>query len=938
METVDQFEESAPLDAPGVASEDLGDMGQGVGGAAGAVFSADMTERERTEESLSDALACARKVLEVSPVGVAVYDGSGRCIEANEAGARILGTTREWLLQKDFRQIASWKESGLLDAAEVALASGATQERQVYLVSTFGKGVWLACVLTSFRSDGQQNLLVMFHDLTEYKRAEEALRQREQELNTLIENLPCGVFVKDRAGRYTKVNHVYATMGHLRAADLLGKTVYDLVSKEIADRWQAEDDELLSSGQAQAFEQHWPWGVSAEVRKVPLRDASGTVVGLLGTALDITGRKEAEAALQSERDFNASLVNTARVIMLVLDTEGRIISYNPYMEELTGYKLEQVRGRDWFSTFLPERDRERIRTVFLGAVAGSHVHGNVNAIVTADGRECEVEWRSDTLRDGDGRITGVLAIGQDVTEQRGAGQALAQEQSLVNTVLETIPDHIYFKDLEGRFLRINRSLAEYFGLNDPSQAIGKTDYDFFGPEHAGQAYVDEQEVMHSGQPEVAQEEKEVWPDGRETWVSTTKIALRDGRGQVIGTFGISRDITERKRLEAQFLQAQKMESVGRLAGGVAHDFNNLLTVINLNTTFAHQDLPREHPVQEYLGDVLKAADSAANLTRQLLAFSRRQIIEPKVLDLNALIKNTQKMLHRLIGEDIEVVKLASPDLGLVEADVGQIEQVLLNLAVNARDAMPQGGKLTIKTANATLDGGYVRQHLGAVAGQYVMFSVSDTGTGMSDEIKRHLFEPFFSTKDVGKGTGLGLATVYGIVKQHHGYIWVDSEPGEGATFTVYLPRIERVVERTPESETVGDTLQGGETILMVDDDLAVRAVMARMLSQLGYNVLLAANGLEGLRTAQKHRGKIDLLLTDVVMPQMGGKPLADAFRSLQPDAAVLYITGYTDDAIVDHGVLNPGVVLLQKPFTAGVLARKVREVLNRQRVTAGRGG
>jgi signal transduction histidine kinase len=428
-------------------------------------------------------------------------------------------------------------------------------------------------------------------------------------------------------------------------------------------------------------------------------------------------------------------------------------------------------------------------------------------------------------------------------------------------------------------------------------------------------------------PTFSVEKRYICKDGSLTWANVTVSLVRTPTGEPDYFISIVEDISERKRLEDQLRQAQRMETVGRLAGGVAHDFNNLLTAISGYSAFALESLPPSDPVRADIEQVVKAADRAAGLTRQLLAFSRRQIIEMRVISLNDLVLDMDKMLRRLIGEDIELATIPGDDLASARADPGQLEQVLVNLVVNARDAMPGGGTLTIETANVSLDEGYARLHPGLESGDYVMLAVTDTGTGMTDEVKSHLFEPFFTTKGVGKGTGLGLSTVYGIVKQHGGYTYVYSELGKGSTFKVYLPAVEAEAEGLSRRDAEGYLPKGSETVLVVEDEATVRGFIVRTLAELGYKPLEAINGEEALRVAREHHGPIHLLLTDVVMPQMGGKELGAQMRVERPDIRVLFASGYTDSTIVHDGILDKGLAFLQKPFTTATLARKVREVL-----------
>ena len=388
---------------------------------------------------------------------------------------------------------------------------------------------------------------------------------------------------------------------------------------------------------------------------------------------------------------------------------------------------------------------------------------------------------------------------------------------------------------------------------------------------------------------------------------------------------------EKKKLEAQLRQAQKMEAVGTLAGGVAHDFNNLLTAIICNTQLVLMDAGKDESLRKKIEEIEKAGEKAASLTRQLLAFSRKQMIKPEVLDLNEEINETEKMLKRTIGEDIEFQTVLEPELWKVYADFGQIDQVIVNMVVNARDAMPQGGKLIIETANADLDKNYFREHaIEEAPGPYVILAVSDTGSGMDKETQKHIFEPFFTTKEVGKGSGLGLSTVYGIVKQNNGFIWVYSEPGQGTTFKVYLPKVKGVAEPEEKEQTPVDDVSGSETVLIVEDDDGLRKLAQEVLQSYGYRILAAENGEEALMVGKEHEGPIHLLLTDVVMPKMGGKEAADRLQPLYPQMKVIYMSGYTDNAIIHHGVLAPGLNFFQKPFSAEGLARKVREVLDKR--------
>jgi PAS domain S-box-containing protein len=514
-----------------------------------------------------------------------------------------------------------------------------------------------------------------------------------------------------------------------------------------------------------------------------------------------------------------------------------------------------------------------------------------------------------------------------IGELAQAAALLRESEERYRLITDHTSDLIGVYDQEGRVLYASPSHRQWLG-REPSELLGMNGHDLIHPDDAEVMARLPQDLAAQGEARVTF--RCAHADGTWRWLEASIVlASPEAEGY---TISVARDVTRRKQLEAQLLHAQRMESIGRLAGGVAHDFNNLLTAISGYAELALAGLPAQHPIAADLTEIHKAAERATQLTSQLLAFARRQIMEPRVLSLNDLILETERLLRRLIGEDVELTTLPAPELWPVKVDPGQIEQVLVNLAVNARDAMPSGGRLTIETQNVVLDAAYARSHASVVPGPYVLLAISDTGAGMPPEVQAHAFEPFYTTKETGKGTGLGLATCYGIVKQHGGNIWVSSEPGQGATFTIYLPRADTLAE--PPAHTTGPASApgGSETVLLVEDNTAVRELAARVLRAQGYTVLEAAHGGDALRVAQGYTGDLQLLLTDAVMPEMGGRALAGQLMARYPNLRVLYISGYTDEAILRHGELNSGVALLQKPFTPAALARKVRDVLDAPRV------
>ena len=546
------------------------------------------------------------------------------------------------------------------------------------------------------------------------------------------------------------------------------------------------------------------------------------------------------------------------------------------------------------------------------------------------GSLCAVYREDHAPTDDDRDLLGAIAAAIGVEEGRHrATEALRESKETIQALIEGSPLAIVTFDPEGRITSWNPAAERMFGWN-ATEAIGR--FHPIVPENKRDEFLRFRDRAMRGEVFTDVEVTRRRKDGSPVDISFSTAPLTDSKGRITGIMSIISDVTHERRMEEQLRRAQKMEVVGRLAGGIAHDFNNLLTAVTGYSELLLSRVGESDPaLRRDLEEIKKAGDRAASLTQQLLAFSRRQVLQPRVLDLNAAIADTEKMLRPLVGEDIELVTVLDPGLWRVKADPGQIDQVLTNLVVNARDAMPGGGRITIGTSNAVVGEMEVPRYVPAPPGPYVMLSVSDTGCGMDEEIRSHLFEPFFTTKEVGKGTGLGLSTVYGIVKQSGGYIWARSRPGLGSTFRICLPRVDEALPAAAAAGTEEGRVfppGGRETVLLVEDEPMVRELVREILAGKGYPVLEASNGTEAILLCDGHPGPVHLLLTDVVMPGMSGKELARRLVKSRPEMKVIFMSGYAEEVIADQGVLDAGTAFIKKPFSPGVLARKIREVLD----------
>ncbi len=607
---------------------------------------------------------------------------------------------------------------------------------------------------------------------------------------------------------------------------------------------------------------------------------------------------------------------------LLADADQRFRAWNPAAEAIFGYTAAEALGKTcWELNIVPDSARAYVEDIVRRLYAGDSTAQGVNENRTKDGRIIVCDWLNTPLLRPDGSVEGVVSMIQDVTDRVRARNELAQSQAWLHAVLTASREGIVVEENE-HIIFANEAFARMCGYERGEELHGLHASAVQMPEdHACMAEYGGRRLRGEPAPVVYTfrgRRKDGFAVDLEASVSTFRT---DGRDFILT---VVRDLTERHRLEEQLRQAQKMEAVGRLAGGVAHDFNNLLTVINGFCDIGLNALAPKHAARSSLEEVKRAGDRAAALTRQLLAFSRKQVLAPKLIDLNAVVRDMDKMLARVLGEDIGLKVHLRDGLPPVRVDPGQIEQVVLNMALNARDAMPRGGTLALETSSVSFPAG-----LGDVPpGNYLMLVVGDTGCGMTAQTLQRIFEPFFTTKEQGKGTGLGLATVYGIIRQSNGYVRVDSEYGAGTTFYIYLPLAADHEHEQASLHDASAAYRGQETILLVEDDQRVRSLARLVLQGAGYSLLEAGHGVEAERLCRQHGGPIHLLVTDVVMPHANGRQVADQVRSLHPETKVLYVSGYMDDSVVRHGILHDAVNFLPKPYTPNVLTRKVREVLD----------
>jgi two-component system cell cycle sensor histidine kinase/response regulator CckA len=900
-----------------------------------------------------------RQLIETMSEGAVTVSADGVILYCNVRLAEMLGRPLDRVMGTALRNYLPPADQQALDAI-LAQARTEPSRREINLKSSEGRLV--PVYLSASRLPGEEAEMVfclVFTDLTEQK-SHEHLVEEERRARSILEQAAeatriditqrkqADVALRSSEKRFRALIEHGADFISLLALDgtllwespsavrplgyapdaFLGRNALELVHPDDADRVRQV---LAQAVQQPAIPQHgvfrllrhdgaWIW-VEGSATNL-LHDES--VRAIVVNYRDVTERKQAEAMLRESEVRYRGLFEANPQPLWVYDLETlAFLQVNDAAVAHYGYR------RDEFLTMTiaeirPAEDAARLLADIAHFDDDAMGEGSVWRHRKKDGSTIDVEITSHAVDHGGRRARLVLA--HDITARKRAEESLRLESA----ALQAAPDAIVITDRAGVIQWVNPAFIQLTGYT-AEEALGKNPRDLFkSGKHAPAFYQDLWETILAGRTwhgEMINRRK----DGSLYTEEQVVTPIPDASGAITHFIAIKKDMTERLQLEAQFRQAQKMDSVGQLASGIAHDFNNLLTVINGMSELLLAQVRPDDPMSADVQEIRRAGERAATLTQQLLAFSRQQILETRVMSLNTVVTGMESLLRRLLGEDIDLMVVLTPGLGNVKADPGQIEQVITNLAVNARDAMPQGGRLTIETQSVMVDKDYARQ-LGVTSvtmpsGSYVLLAVSDSGSGMDEATRTRIFEPFFTTKGPGKGTGLGLSTVYGIVKQSHGFVWVYSEVGQGTSFKIYLPRVTEVAGPDQPGPTVVSN-SGTETILLAEDNAGLRRLATRLLAPAGYTVLGAASGEEALRLLERHDAPVHLLLSDVVMPGMSGRDLAEHLAQTRPEIKVLYMSGYTSDTIVRHGVLEAQVPFLNKPFTAAALLRKVREVLD----------
>jgi two-component system cell cycle sensor histidine kinase/response regulator CckA len=909
----------------------------------------DVTDRKRALDALRESEERYRDLFENAIDIIYTQDLEGNYTSINKAGERITGFTREESLNRNARQVIAPEYHAKVNEMIAAKMEGS--ERTAYELEIIAKDGRRVPVEVNTRIMYEDGIAVgtqgIARDITERKVANEELQRQQTELRVLFDLMPAMIWFKDTENNILRVNKRVAEAAGLPFEEIEGKPSADIYPKE-AEKYYADDRAVIESGKPKlGYVETVPGPDGADLwvqtDKVPYFDEAGRPIGIVVMAQDVTERKNAEAILndltsRTERRERmlTTLLSSMSDFAQIYDHDGRIVFVNEPLLKLWDKTLDEVVGKDFHELGYPRDLAERLQAQLAHVFSIKEPITDETPFTGADATPGYYEYIFSPAIGPDGNVDFVVGSTRDVTGRKLAEQRIKSSEETLSRSQEIAHLGSWEIDIpetgnvnEGE-LRWSDEVFRIFGYQP--QEFEVTSDSFFKAVHPDdrRSVADAMEAaLRAVGKDYQIDHRILQPGGTERFVHEHAEIIRDAiNGRPVRIVGTMQDITTQKHLSEQLRQSQKMEAIGTLAGGIAHDFNNLLTAINGYSDLTLKRMPPDDPMRNNIKEVREAGSRAAELTGQLLAFSRKQMLKTAVINLNTVVSNIENMLRRIIRESIELRTVLAPELGNINADQGQIEQVIMNLAINARDAMQDGGTLTVRTENIHLDEHFAGRHLAVAAGDFIRLTVTDTGEGMDAEIRSHIFDPFFTTKEVGKGTGLGLSTVYGIVKQSGGDIMVYSEPGHGTTFKIYLPCVDEIVEKPRWTGEDATKNSGTETILLAEDEEIVRTLVFEILSGNGYTVLPAASGEAALTICREYAEPIHMLLTDVIMPKMGGSELRDKVVKLLPDIKVMFMSGYTDDSIANRGVFDQNAVFIEKPFSPDVLSRKIRGVLD----------
>lgn len=893
-----------------------------------------IARRKQFEKSIKEHVQQWKTTFDAMNDAIFLADANGRILRCNKAFANLTGKQECEIIDRTCHEVMHGTKDFIGSCPFIEAKT--TRSRETIELNAEDK--WFLVTADPILSDFG-DVIGFVHavsDITQRKKAEEAINAVLRQQKAILDNIPDIAWLKDKESRFIAVNGPFVKACGIKPEELIGKTDLDIWPRELAERYRGDDREVMASGRRKSVEEPLAdkegkiaW---IETIKTPIYNEKGEIIGTTGIARDITERKMTEEALKVSEERYRNLFENAHDLIQSITPDGHILYVNPAWLKTMGYSLEELRHMTVFDILHPDYKNKCMTT--LQHVMSGESKDNIEAIfISKDGRQVIVEGTASMMQ-VDGKPVACNGMFRDVTERKKMEEQLYQITHDWEDTFDTIDDMITVHDKDFNIIHANKAAEKLLGLPILNVTPSKC-YQYYHGTGAPPEGCPSCDCLKTGLSSV----NEIYEPHLKMFIEIRAIPRFDSNNNLVGLIHVVRDITERRKLEDQLRQSQKMEAVGQLAGGIAHDFNNILTAVIGYSNILKMRMDKDDPLKVNLDHILSASDKGAHLTQSLLSFSRQQVTRLEQIYVNRTIRQIENLLMRLIGGNIELKMMLNPftvfsDNGneqesadvTVMADPVQIDQVLMNLCTNARDAMPDGGILTIETGIAELDKQFTAAYDYGKPGTYAVISVSDTGTGLDEKIKERIFEPFFTTKEVGKGTGLGLSIVYGIIRQHNGYITCSSEIGKGSTFRIYLPII-----KSDASEAKPDALPAiqskAATILLAEDELLVRELTKQGLENFGYNVIEAADGEEAVKRFIENRDTIDMIILDVIMPKLNGKEAYDKIIRIKPGIKALMTSGYPSDFIQKQEITRQGIAFMAKPVSPAGLVKKVKEEL-----------